>query len=308
MRLRPVQLSIGLLALCAAGVLYVEFRRASFDDSPAGLVRHLPTRGAFHFFIDMGTIRTAGLMQTLVGSKAAQETDYQTFVAETNFDYARDVDAVLGASQDRQLSVLIRGSFDWNQLRRYAESKGGQCTNGFCSVEAKSPGRAISFFALAPNVLAIAIGDDQWGAYALRDRRSRNPPADFVPPPHAAWISVDGETLRARPSLPDGVKAFAGALRDARRVTLSLQGRGDGFEAVLDAPCDDASKARAAAAGLVELTAMLGKFLAREKQTPNPRDLSGVLTGGQFHAEDKRVTGRWTIERAFLETLSEGQM
>lgn len=306
MRLRPIPLSIGLLVLCAAVVVWVEFRRSSFDDSEASLVRHLPTRDAIHFFVDLRTIRTAGLMQTLAGSKTAQETDYQTFIDETKFDYTRDIDAIMGCVQPGKLSTLMRGRFDWNQLRRYAESKGGQCMNGFCSVESKHAGRFVSFFALAPNVLAMVVGDSQWGAYSLRDRREPLP--DFVPPPHAAWVTVDAQTLRGQPSLPDGMKAFVGALRDARRITISVTGRGDGFEAVLDAPCDDAAKAAAASAGLVDLTALLKKFLAREKQTPSPRDLSGVLTGGQFRAEDRRVTGRWPIERAFLETLSEGQM
>jgi hypothetical protein len=306
MRLRPVPLSIGLLALCAAIVAFVELRRASFDDSPGSLVRHLPSANAVHFFIDLRTIRAAGLMQTLAGSKAAQETDYQSFVDETHFDYSRDVDSVVGAIQENALSVLLSGRFDWNQLRRYCESKGGQCMNGFCSVESKRPGRFVSFFALAPNVLALTVGDSAWGAHILGDRKAPLP--DFAAPRHAAWATWEGRVLRERSVLPDGVKALVGALRDARRVTISLTDRADAFEAVLDAAFDTPAKANEAAAALAEMTDNLRKFLAREKQTPNPRDLSGVLTSGQFQAKEGRVSGRWAIERAFLESLSEGHM
>ncbi len=47
-------------------------------------------------------------------------------------------------------------------------------------------------------------------------------------------------------------------------------------------------------------------MMEREKQTPNPADLSGVLAARSFRRVDGRVVGRWPIERAFLWSLFGG--
>jgi hypothetical protein len=59
---------------------------------------------------------------------------------------------------------------------------------------------------------------------------------------------------------------------------------------------------------LTTTTDLLKKMLEREKMTPNPRDLSGVLVAGTFKSEDKRVVGGWPVERGFLETLVTGKL
>jgi hypothetical protein len=47
-------------------------------------------------------------------------------------------------------------------------------------------------------------------------------------------------------------------------------------------------------------------MIARENHSPNPADLSGVLTAGSFHQTDTRVIGYWPIERSFVENLLGG--
>ena len=44
-------------------------------------------------------------------------------------------------------------------------------------------------------------------------------------------------------------------------------------------------------------------MIEREHHTPNPADLSGVLSSGAFLAADARVMGYWRIEPAFLKSL-----
>jgi hypothetical protein len=51
---------------------------------------------------------------------------------------------------------------------------------------------------------------------------------------------------------------------------------------------------------------MLQKFIAREKQKPNPDDLSGVLTAGKFNRTDRHVIAYWPIPRALIFSLSAG--
>jgi hypothetical protein len=48
-------------------------------------------------------------------------------------------------------------------------------------------------------------------------------------------------------------------------------------------------------------------MIARERQTPNPSDLSGVLTSGVFRQEGTRVHGSWPLGPAFLENLLDGR-
>ena len=57
------------------------------------------------------------------------------------------------------------------------------------------------------------------------------------------------------------------------------------------------------ASSLYKATVLLKQLIARERQAPNPRDLSGVLAGGTFRADGSRVLGYWPIERGFLEEL-----
>ncbi|MBM3738386.1 MAG: hypothetical protein FJW39_21600 [Acidobacteria bacterium] len=304
--MRPLHLSAGLVAACLIAVGWVEWRRSSFDDSAAGLARHLPVQDAVHYFIDVQALRMTGLLGMLAGSKAARETDYETFVKDSGFDYSTDLDSIVGALQGSKWSFLLRGRFDWDKLRRYAESKGGQCVNGFCSAESKNPGKFVSFFAVSPRVMALAVSESQWGAYVMKD--PRGPTVGYRVPDHPAWITVSAGSLDKQGDPPDGMRAFANSLRGATRVTLSLTSRGDGFQAMLDAPCESAEKAAEVRARLTDMTGTLRKFLARAKQNPNPRELAGVLSAGEFKQDGAAVSGVWPIERAFLETLAEGNL
>jgi len=48
---------------------------------------------------------------------------------------------------------------------------------------------------------------------------------------------------------------------------------------------------------------VLRQMIARENQSPNPADLSGVLAAGSFSSGGKRVYGYWPIEPSFVENL-----
>ncbi len=305
MRLRPVHVSFLLLAVCVAALTVVEWRRRSFDASAAGLVRHLPGENATQLYLDVQALRSAGLLETVAGSKAAQETDYRDFVERVQFDYTQDLDSVLASFQGAKKSFLLRGRFDWDRIRRYAEFRGAKCVNGFCAGETRRPGQYVSYFALAPNVLALAISDNEWGAQVLRDPRDTG---GFEPPAHAAWLTVPEGAVSNSDGLPDGLRAFLGAIRGADRATLSLAPRADAFQAELGVSCKSSQQAAEIRANLDKITDLLRKFLARAKQEPNPRDLAGVLSAGRFEQQGTRVHGVWPIEKVFLELLAEGNI
>ena len=78
------------------------------------------------------------------------------------------------------------------------------------------------------------------------------------------------------------------------------------FEALLDVVCATPGDAAFLQLQLEEATELLKNLIAREKKKPNPSDLSGVLTSGAFRREDRRVLGRWPIDRRFLQSLTGG--
>ena len=87
-------------------------------------------------------------------------------------------------------------------------------------------------------------------------------------------------------------------------LTLSLAPQGKAIEAQLEVVCRNAKEASIVTEQFQKVTALLRTIIEKDKQKPNPGDLSGVLTAGVFRQEDTRVVGRWPIERAFLENLA----
>jgi hypothetical protein len=76
--------------------------------------------------------------------------------------------------------------------------------------------------------------------------------------------------------------------------------------AKLSVRCRTDQDAAALASELNRTTELLREVIAREHHTPNPADLSGVLSSGAFLSEDRRVRGSWRIEQAFLDNLLAG--
>jgi hypothetical protein len=109
--------------------------------------------------------------------------------------------------------------------------------------------------------------------------------------------------LRSADNLPSGTRLFARAFQNSDRVQFTLGPREERFELAVDVTCKDAEEAVRLRSELEGLTLMLQKLISREKQTPNPSDLSGILTSGSFQRVNQHVMGHWPITRAFLESL-----
>jgi hypothetical protein len=300
-------LTLAIVALCIAGLVIMQWQRQRAERTNAALFARLPSDNAVQFFLDVQALRQAGLLDLLAGSRAAEETDYRRFVESTQFDYREDLDAILASRQKSgDLYCLLRGRFQWEQLRSYARSAGGTCRNAFCSVQTERPERYVSFFAVLPDVLALAISSDPNGAYGLSDRSANRPSEEELR--HPVWINFPSGVLTPSESLPAGSRILVSAVQKADRVTLALDSAEQGFQAILRARCKTESEADEIAAHLQQMTEMLRKFLVRDKQTPNPKDLSGVLTSGTFRRQNTTVLGHWPIQRVFLESLAQGSL
>lgn len=303
-QIRPWHLVTLLLVVCAGTIGLVATYRSRQSTTAAELVRHLPSRGDnIVVHVDLSAIRASGLLDLLAGARTVEEEDYTTFVSETGFDYRLDLDTILASFGNPENHFLLRGRFDWEKLNIYASRRGGTCFNGFCYLPASAADRYISFFALKPDVLAVAVAR---GKYAASDLADLGPPKEWKPVDHPLWVMAPAARLAESPLLPSGTRSFVTAIRQSRRAILSLGLSGGRLEAALEVTCSRPEDAARIAAELQEATETLRRFIAREKKTANPRDLSGVLTSGSFQHQGSTVRGVWPIERAFLESVAGG--
>jgi hypothetical protein len=301
---RAALLIILVASLCGLAVWGVARLRYHSLRTTADWLQRLPTQDAAVFYVDFAALRKAGVMQMLAGSKVAEEPEYKVFVMKTEFDYTRDLDAVLACFTPRAKYLVVRGRFDWSSLESYAREQGGTCRDALCRMSGSTPERKISFFPLRPNLMGLAVGPDDSAAIDLQSTATRRRTLEMPDAP--LWVSIPPALLKSAGDLPPGTRMFATAIEDADDVNVAMAPSGSRFEARLTVQCRSAQQAAALAAQLAGITGRLRDMIARERQTPNPGDLSGVLTSGKFNQEGTRVTGIWPLEKVFVEGLLGG--
>jgi hypothetical protein len=296
-----------VLLVVAGGVawLAVYERSRMAAASPMGMLRRLPPENATTLFVDFDTLRRAGVLKLLAAAKSAEEPDYQAFVRATGFDYQRDLDlAAVSFSSDGEFFV-IKGRFDWQKLRAYAQGQGGSCEGRLCRMQGSTPARRISFLPLQENLMALAVSTDNSAATRLVEPQTSSvQPLDA--PRDPVWLSISAESLKTSGQLPPGASFFTTALSSADKILLSLGPEGERLEARLLVTCRSSDDAAALAGQLQHATSLVKEMMAREKQAPNPKDLSGMLTAGVFEQSGRRVLGRWPLPAALLESLAGG--
>lgn len=279
--------------------------RSSRDYDATRLVTTLPRNGSAIVYLDFATLRAAGLLDALAGSKATEEPEYRKFVEDSGFNYRSDLDAVAVAFQDGNMYATARGTFRWKRLADYAQASGGACANSVCELPASQPGRFISFYLLRSNVLALAVSPDRHGVDIINPPKGE--PVFRSSDPVA--LSAPGSVFENAGVLPPGARAFLSPLSTATRVTFyagSTAGDKTKLALRLDAECASPEAARVLAEQLQSTTQLLKNMLAREKMTPSPADLSGLLVAGSFLAKEGRVEGSWPLDRRFVDGLLSG--
>jgi hypothetical protein len=305
-RFHPWLLLLALIVVCSAVIGLVALLRYRGTADQAGLLSRLPTENAFVLYLDFDALRKAGMLNLLDRSKVPEEPEYKSFVAESGFDYREDLDSALVSFRPDGVFMLLRGRFNWKALSGYVQAQGGTCLNAFCRTIGSTPDRHISFFPLRPGVMGLAVSKDDWAATNLTVKRPKLDTAAI--PKQPVWLWVPSGRLADVDNLPAGTRQFAKAMQGAEKIVLSVGPRGDGYEAVLDVTTRSVPDASTLVSHLEGITSFLKKMIAEEKRSPNPQDLSGVLTAGVFERQDRRVVGRWPLERAFLEALASGSL
>jgi hypothetical protein len=291
-----------LIAVAVIGTL-IATRLSGPKLDGSGMAAYMPQREAAVLFIDVAAIRNSGILDKLVGSAVSEEAEYKSFLEQSGFDYKRDLDRVMVNSAQDTHYFLVEGRFDWDKLQSYAKSQGGSCEGDFCSVKGSTPGRIISFYPVAKKFMALASSPNE---KAAREISSRTPvkPA-YTVPDKPVWLYLPVSALQENVNLPAGTRLFVRALESAKQVMFSLGPQGSNkFEILMDVACGTPEQAAILRTQLEGVTKLLQSLIAREKQTPSMRDLSGVLTSGSFQREAEHVIGRWPIDGAFVDSLS----
>lgn len=306
---RAALLIIMIASLCALAVWGVARFRYRSLRTTADWLQRLPTQDAVVFYIDFAALRKGGVLQmlsgSLPGSKVVEEPEYKVFVMKTEFDYMRDLDAVLACFTPRAKYLVVEGRFDWNSLQSYAREQGGACRDALCRMSGSTPERKISYFPLRPDLMGLAVSPDDSAAIDMEATAARRRTLEIPDAP--VWISIPPALLKTGTDLPPGTRMFATAMQDADDVSIAMAPSGNRFEARLTVQCRSERQATTLAAELGGITGMLRDMFVREHQTPNPRDLSGVLTSGTFNHLGTRVLGSWPLEKGFVEGLFGGE-
>lgn len=273
--------------------------------SPADLIGCVPRSGATVVYLDVDALRKSGYLDLIAGSKPVEEPDYRKFVESTGFDYRRDLQRVAGSFSSSGAFFALSGTFNWKRLEAYAKSQNGACKDGVCRTASSQPGRWISFYMLRSRTLGIAFSGNEFAALDIVPHKQAGLTA--TNPTAPVWALVPAATLTEAP-LPAGTRSFTSPLASAESIVFTLGPKNQGLEMNVDVTCVSASAASDLLVKLEGATNMLRKLIEREHLKPNPDDLSGLLTSGEFRRDDRKVLGAWPIRRAFVESIAAGAM
>jgi len=180
--------------------------------------------------------------------------------------------------------------------------QGGSCHHDFCVVAGSQPNRRISFYPLKSNVLAMAIGPDDFGA----DQVAAHPANTVLSPPtEPVWAIIPAVALQSVDALPAAAKAYVPAMQGAEQIVLSIGADpAQKLQFGVHVTCKDAAAATALLAQFEAITKALRELTARQREKPDPADLSGVLVAGSFRRDERQVYGAWPIPKAFVDAIA----
>ena len=166
------KLAAGILLSAALAVgIYFAYSRwfPSGGDSRESLLRSLPSDATAVIYADVAELRRDELLSNLgsLSSKVATDADYKQFVAETGFNYEKDLDRVAIAVETRgatrNLFAIADGNFDRKRIEAYLHKNGqSEKKNGIeiFRVQANEFGQTISVAFLSDRRIALFDGAD----------------------------------------------------------------------------------------------------------------------------------------------------
>jgi hypothetical protein len=294
-------LAIVGVAVCAVGLGYELRARSATDvESLPELLNMAPADSNFIAYADVAALRQNPLVQraAAMAQPPAQDRDYLEFVQATGFDYQRDLDRVLLATEPGAASggtiAVAEGRFDQKKIEEYAlrsgklENENGRAVYVMPSA---TPGKNVSFAFLSADRIAVSDGGNLFATSgglspapldsAMHERLSRVAAAPFF---FAAKTPARGATGTAAapgtPSLLESVRWLDFAAQpDNGNVILSAEGE-----------CSSPEEAQKVATTLQFLRGVLQSALADPKAAAHMSPASASATAQLLKAASITAT------------------
>jgi hypothetical protein len=248
-----------LLYVLAAAVVVVSalffLHRVTRPASPGpvpDVVAQLPADSAIVLYVDLAALRASSFVEQLAALVAPvqQDPEYTRFVAETDFDYARDLDRVSASARTlplgRSLTVVAEGRFDRRKIgdytRRIGRTEQREGAEVF-AVPGGAPGTEVFFAFPAPNRIRLSHSPSP---------RAATPSLDAATTERATRIAGSPVFLLVRlAALPKDFSFFGwqsdqldALLRTVDWVSLAGRPVEDRLKIVLDAESNSPENAR----------------------------------------------------------------
>lgn len=266
------------------------------------LVQMLPPDNAVYAYLNVAALRSTGILDKIAGPVSGEDADYRKFIADTGFDYRKDLDSLAVAFREGDIYYAAQGNFNWAKLEAFAPAHGGKCEQFICRVAGSEPGRDVTYYMPRTNTLAIAVSRHATAGDMVAPGTWRDQPR--IDNNVGLWVSAPPPALKDLSSAPDALRPFLEPLRDSTAAVFTLGPAKDGFELKLVAAVKDGASAAKVAKQYSDVTSLVTRILEREKSPVSEADLSGMLTGGRFNTKDNEVTGTWPISKQLVESLA----
>ena len=162
-------LALGVAAVVAMALLFVYFSSNDRDFTRAELLRFVPPYTTSVVLVDLDQLRNSPFLATLYSwaPHAAEDTEYRQFIADTGFNYERDLAQVFIAVSNHagalHTLVLAEGKFDRNKIEAYLTRNSAPRQQGNLKVF-RIPGwmrdKSIFFSFLSDRRIAIADSEN----------------------------------------------------------------------------------------------------------------------------------------------------
>ena len=287
--------------------------RAAAAESLPELIEFAPGNSTFIGYINFAQLRKGFLIEQLAKMAAPVPLDpeYADFVNATGFDYSRDIDQMVIATDEGHTLAVADGRFDQKKIEQYALRSGRLQHDGerpIYAMKSAKTGQDILVTFLGAYRIAIAqggripehiIGPSVALDPAMRQRLSRVAGA----PAFAGWRISDA-TMQAHGGATDLVLA---ALKSLRAIDLALKPDGKLMLISAEGECEDSVQAQKLAGTLDLLRTFLPAGLVDPKMRgglspENAALLARLIQAAAINTDGKRVRLLLTVTPEMIGT------
>ncbi|HET9804025.1 MAG TPA: hypothetical protein VFP96_12365 [Candidatus Acidoferrum sp.] len=258
------RLFIGLaaaVAIAIGGYLAYAQWTAKHARSRESLLRQLPVTATYVLYADVAQMREGTLLKNLaaLNSNVTVEPEYKQFVAETNFDYEKDLDqvgiAVENVGNTSHYFVLADGRFDRKRIETYLRNNATIQRKGGLEVFFLARENSSPYISSVQNWVLIAFLSDQRIALTTSPDLNAKLDSGRSEAGHQEWMerferlsgspafvllrqdAAIGSVLSQR--TPAGIASpqLAQVLNQLTWVSIAGRPEGSSFRAVIDGEC-----------------------------------------------------------------------